>query len=71
MARAPHSIKQLALGWKTKAQFPAEEGIFLFAPMSRASMVAIEPLIQWVLEIKWLESETDHSPAPNAKINNA
>jgi hypothetical protein len=69
-ARVPNSIKQLALGWKTGVQFPAEEGIFLFVSMSRESMGTTEPLIQWVLQIKLLECETDHSPVPNAKIRN-
>jgi hypothetical protein len=49
----------------------AGKGYFLFVPVSIFALRTTQPPIQWVLGIKWLGNETDHSPPASVKVKNA
>jgi hypothetical protein len=51
------------------------EKIFFFIATSRPVLVPTYPSIQWIAValspgVKWLGHEADHSPSPNAKVQN-
>jgi hypothetical protein len=46
-------------------------GIFLFITMSRMALGPTQSPIQWVLGVKQLGCEVDHSPPSSAEVKNA
>jgi len=46
-------------------------GFSLFTTVSRLVLGPTQPPNQWVLDVKWMGHEADHSPPSNAKVKNA
>lgn len=42
--------------------------MFLFSTASRLSLWPMQPTVQWVLGVKWLGLETDHSPSSRVEL---
>jgi len=60
-----------AMGWMTMVWFQGQAGTSLFTTMSILALGLTQPLIHWVLGIKWLGEEADHSPPSGAEVQNA